>query len=190
MFYATIKHTSFCDIIGRALFRTRSGGMIMNDNEIFHNRIDHIVETILNDYATGRDIDAMDVFHQPENDQIVDIIRKLMIIFFPGYYRDRVYRSYNDRNRLSVHIEDVIYNLKKQLKLAIPYRPGFDSSHERYVEMEAEEAWKAAKFYDSRTRTRRSAINAFERFLKDYPASRHADEARARVESLKEGVQQ
>ena len=111
----------------------------MNENEIFHNRIDHIVETILDDYALGRDIDAMDVFNQPERDQIVDIIRKLMIIFFPGYYRDRVYRSYNDRNRLSVLIEDVIYNLKKQLKLAIPYRPGFDPGDGSYVEMEAEE---------------------------------------------------
>jgi outer membrane protein assembly factor BamD (BamD/ComL family) len=54
----------------------------------------------------------------------------------------------------------------------------------------AEEAWKAAKFYDSRTRTRRSAINAYERFIKDYPASSHTGEAQARIESLKEGVRQ
>ena len=56
--------------------------------------------------------------------------------------------------------------------------------------MEAEEAYKAAKFYDSRTRTLRSAITAYERFLKDYPSSSHADEVRARIEILKEGRQQ
>ena len=47
------------------------------------------------------------------------------------------------------------------------------------------EAYAAAKFYDSRTRTPRSAINAYERFLSDYPAGEHADAVRARLEELK-----
>jgi len=49
-----------------------------------------------------------------------------------------------------------------------------------------EEAFAAAKFYDSRTRTRRSALNAYERFAADYPESAHADEAKRRIEELKE----
>jgi outer membrane protein assembly factor BamD (BamD/ComL family) len=52
--------------------------------------------------------------------------------------------------------------------------------------LEESEAYNAARFYDSRTRTRRSAINAYERFLKEYPTSAHADEVRARLEVLKE----
>ena len=48
-----------------------------------------------------------------------------------------------------------------------------------------DEAYAAAKFYDSRTRTRRSAINAYERFLDAYPQSTHADEVRARIAELK-----
>lgn len=47
-----------------------------------------------------------------------------------------------------------------------------------------DDAFASAKFYDSRTRTKRSAINAYERFLRDYPASRHADAARARLDEL------
>lgn len=47
------------------------------------------------------------------------------------------------------------------------------------------EAFAAAKFYDSRTRTKRSAINAYERFLKEYPASVHAEEALSRLAELK-----
>lgn len=47
--------------------------------------------------------------------------------------------------------------------------------------------WNSARFYDSRTRTRRSAINAYEVFLKDYPDGVHAEEARARIEELKNG---
>ncbi len=49
-----------------------------------------------------------------------------------------------------------------------------------------DEAYASAKFYDSRTRTRRSAINAYERFLNEYPASRHAQEARARLTELQQ----
>ncbi len=46
------------------------------------------------------------------------------------------------------------------------------------------EAYKAAKFYDSRTRTVRSAKSAYEKYLNDYPAGAHADEVRARLKEL------
>ena len=47
-----------------------------------------------------------------------------------------------------------------------------------------DEAWKAAEFYDSPTRTRSSAVNAYNVFLKDYPVGAHAEEARARIAEL------
>lgn len=47
-----------------------------------------------------------------------------------------------------------------------------------------DEAFAAAKFYDSRTRTKRSAITAYEKFLLEYPASSHVGEARARLAEL------
>ena len=48
-----------------------------------------------------------------------------------------------------------------------------------------DEAWQAARFYDSKTRTRRSAVEAYERFLAENPASAHAQEARSRLAELK-----
>lgn len=48
-----------------------------------------------------------------------------------------------------------------------------------------EEAYRAACFYDSRMRTRRSTISAYEKFLSDYPQSVHADEIRSRLEQMK-----
>lgn len=50
-----------------------------------------------------------------------------------------------------------------------------------------DEAFKSAKFYDSRTRTKRSAIKAYESFIREYPASAHVAEATARLKELKEG---
>ena len=49
-----------------------------------------------------------------------------------------------------------------------------------------DEAYAAAKFYDSRTRTKRSAISAYQRFLDEYPASDRAPEVRRRLFELKE----
>ena len=49
-----------------------------------------------------------------------------------------------------------------------------------------DEAYASAKFYDSRTRTKSSAVNAYERFLKTYPASEHAEEVRRRLAELQE----
>ena len=87
----------------------------MGMEDIKNARIKEITAEILRDYQKGRAIDKTDVFKQPDKEVIVDIVSKLMQILFPGYYRDRIYRSYNYDNRISVLIEDVLYNLEKQI---------------------------------------------------------------------------
>ncbi len=49
----------------------------------------------------------------------------------------------------------------------------------------SEDAYKTAKFYDSRQRTRHAALSSWERYLKEYPDSAHAAEVRARIEELR-----
>lgn len=49
-----------------------------------------------------------------------------------------------------------------------------------------EDAYQSAYFYDSSTRTRRSAVTAYERYLAEYPDGAHADAVRARLEQLRE----
>ena len=51
-----------------------------------------------------------------------------------------------------------------------------------------EESYRGAKFYDSPTRTARSAVSAYEKFLEEFPGSVHADEIRARLEVLRGDV--
>ena len=82
--------------------------------------------------------------------------------------------------------QDTINYLRLALRTCRPADTGaIQALLEEAQSMIAEEAYLAAKFYDSRTRTKRSAINAYERFLEDYPQSAHADEIRARLEQLK-----
>ena len=53
------------------------------------------------------------------------------------------------------------------------------------VAMSEDEAYLGAKFYDSPTRTLRSAVNAYERFIAEHPGSSKVEEARARLAELK-----
>jgi len=52
--------------------------------------------------------------------------------------------------------------------------------------MGEDSAYLGAKFYDSSTRTKRSAISAYERFLAEYPKGARAEEVRERLAELKE----
>ena len=77
------------------------------------------------------------------------------------------------------------------LKLALvadslgEHRDEFTAWRDEAVALVEKEAYLAAKFYDSKTRTRSSAISAYERFLREYPASSMSDTVRARLAELK-----
>lgn len=88
---------------------------------IIEAEISGIVDTILEDYHNARAIDKMDLFNQPDKDIIIDIIKKLYRVIFPGYFRDKSYRIYNADNNLTVLIEDIMYNLNKQIEIVLKY---------------------------------------------------------------------
>jgi len=85
----------------------------------FEKEIEGIVDSILEDYTHGRDIDRIDLFKQPDKDIIIDMIGKLRRIVFPGYFTEKTYRIYNAKHNLSMLIEDVMFNLNRQVGLVI-----------------------------------------------------------------------
>lgn len=80
-------------------------------------KIEQVVDSILEDYRSGRDIDRLEQLRRPDRDTVIDIIEKLRRIIFPGYFRDKNYKFYNARSNLSVLIEDVMYHMTQQLSL-------------------------------------------------------------------------
>ena len=52
----------------------------------------------------------------------------------------------------------------------------------------AEDAYKTARFYDTKQRTRHAARTSWERYLAEYPDSPHAEEVRARIAELSDPV--
>lgn len=87
---------------------------------VIEQQIEGIVDGILSDYGSGRAIDRLDPFAHPDKDVIIDMIGKLQRIVYPGFSRDRSYRIYNARHNLSMLIEDVMYNLNKQIAIVLP----------------------------------------------------------------------
>ena len=79
--------------------------------------MEQVVDAILRDYQGQRHIDKLEQLRNPDRDAVIGIIEKLRRIVFPGYSRDKSYRVYNVKHHLSMLIEDVMFNLNRQLIL-------------------------------------------------------------------------
>jgi serine O-acetyltransferase len=101
------------------------------------NRIEQeigsIVSDLIADYRQGRSIDAVNIFKQPDKKEIIAIIDGLLMLVYPGYYRDRSHKIYNADNNLAVVAEDTIYHLNKQIARALEFSqvevPGGNIAH-------------------------------------------------------------
>ena len=82
-------------------------------------RIEGLVDSILSDYSLGRDIDKIELRQHPDKEVITGVIGKLLRIVYPGYFRERSFRMYNAKHHLSMLMEDVMYNLNRQITLVL-----------------------------------------------------------------------
>lgn len=89
------------------------------------SRISDITQMLMDDYAKGRVIDEIKNFDYPDKRIIIDILEKLKIVIYPGYYRNSSYRTYTVRSNISILLEDIIYNLIKQVSIVLKYAPAY-----------------------------------------------------------------
>lgn len=99
--------------------------------DYIEKEIGNIVSDILEDYKKERNVDTIDIFRQPDKKEIIDIVKGLMRIVYPGYYYDRNTKIYNYDYNLSVVVEDVMYHLNKQVALALQYKDPTLTEEER-----------------------------------------------------------
>ena len=69
---------------------------------------------------------------------MIDILEKLKVVIYPGYYRNSNYRTYTVRNSISILLEDIIYNLQKQTAIVLRYTPRFEQSTPAQIAEEAQ----------------------------------------------------
>ena len=102
------------------------------------NEISKLTADILSDYEAGRDIDNINTFDQPKKDVIIKIINKLRNIIFPGFFKNGTYRIYTVRNNTTMLLEDVLFNLIRQISIVLRYKPEFENRDEADISDEAE----------------------------------------------------
>ena len=85
--------------------------------DTIEKQIETVVDSILEDYRQNRSIDKLDIYNQLDKNLVIDILGKLIRLVVPGYSRDRSYRIYNARHNLSMLMEDVMFNLSRQIAL-------------------------------------------------------------------------
>lgn len=115
--------------------------------------INQLVDKIMTDYEKGRDIDDVKDFMHPDKDDIVKIIYQIRNIIFPGYYENKNYRIYTVRNNLSMLLEDVLYNLSKQISVVLKYLPKYENVEEADLLSEGEKI--SLQFFDRLPEVRR-----------------------------------
>ena len=154
--------------------RERSNKARVKKEKEISERILQITESILEDYRNGRDIDNMDVFSQPDNEAVIDIVQKLLNILYPGYYREKNYRSYNDNSRISILIEDVVYNLTKQIAIALRFRDDYAQAPADKIKDTAEDI--AVTFISRIPKIREYSDTDMEAFYQGDPAAYNKEE--------------
>lgn len=113
----------------------------MKENKIIvspiEKEVENIVDSILKDYKSGKDIDEINIFNKPNKKRIIELVEKLLQIIFPGYFRDKSVKIYNASNTLSVLVEDTFYHLNKQIALALSFSKEFENYDEISLKKEA-----------------------------------------------------
>ena len=132
-------------------------------------QIESVVDSILEDYQNQRAIDKLEVYCHPDKEIIIDMIGKLLRIVYPGYSREKSYRIYNARHNLSMLIEDVMYNLNKQMTLVLQSTMEEEAAKEKAQELSLE-------FFKAIPQVRAMAQTDVEAFFDGDPAAFSIDE--------------
>ncbi len=104
----------------------------------YENKINNLVEKYMEDYSGGRTVDEIKMFEHPNKAAVVDILEKMKTIIFPGYYKNKNYKIYTIRNNTSMLLEDIIYNLIKQIMIVLKYVPKYENADSEVIEQAAE----------------------------------------------------
>lgn len=105
---------------------------------LIEQEISNITDGIFADYAQKKFIDKVDITNQPDKKVITDILVKLQEIIFPGFFKPDTYKTYTVKSTVSMLVEDVLYNLKKEIAITLKYNPVFADSTECEIEGESQ----------------------------------------------------
>ena len=137
-------------------------------------KIEGLVEKLMDDYAKCRVIDEIKMFEYPKKDVIIDVLEKLRIVIYPGYYTNSSYRAYSIRNNIAVLLEDITHNLIEQIAIVLRYSPKHQDSTDQEISIAAQET--AFSFLDQIPKIREYIETDIQAAYDGDPAAYNKDE--------------
>ena len=98
-----------------------------------------LVDEILCDYQSERTIDRGDTVNQLDKEAIIGIVNKLQQIIFPGYFKNKKYKFYTQKNNLTMLLEDVLYHLNRQVVIVFEHMAEYENTEHGKLEQIAGE---------------------------------------------------
>lgn len=102
-------------------------------------KINRLTNELMLDYGENKKIDQLLPYDHPDKDDVLALIRRLMIIVYPGYYKNKVYHAYTRRTNVQMLLEDITYNLIRQIKIVLPYLPDYQNHSHCQLGKDAED---------------------------------------------------
>ncbi len=115
----------------------RAGRALSDMPNYIEQNIDGILADILADYKKERAIDRADIYNEPDKKEVIAILKNLLSIVYPGFFREKIYKIYHVDHTVSMLIEDVVFHLNKQIMVVLRQTQGNGAGEaelERYAQ--------------------------------------------------------
>ncbi len=137
-------------------------------------RINNIIDLLADDYKKDFGDNAELSFQYPDKEQIVEILMQLRKVIFPEYFKSNSYRVYTIKNHISMLIEDIVFNLTKQISSVLKYDEENKLLNDAQIAQKAENI--TFKFLEQLPRIREYINTDVEAAYNGDPAAYNTDE--------------
>lgn len=148
--------------------------MNIKKNPEIEEKVEKIANTLMLDYQENKKIDQLLPYDHPDKDDVAALLSRLQIIVYPGYYKNKVYHAYTRKTNVQMLLEDVVYNLIRQIKIVLPYLDTYKQYDEEGIERVATN--KTFAFLENLPRIRHYTETDVEAAYEGDPAAFNEDE--------------
>lgn len=134
-----------------------------------NNKINELINIILNDYKQERDIDQIKKFGFPNQNVIANTLEKIKYVIYPGYYCDKANPKISiSYDMLEALLKEISNNLKEQIAIVLA------CTQKNKIDSMAEEM--TMEFLNKIPRIRASLDTDIDAIYKNDPAAHSKDE--------------
>jgi serine O-acetyltransferase len=137
-------------------------------------RINKLVDSYMDDYSCGKDIDSVCTFDHPNREEIIDILGKLKRVVFPGFFKNPAFKVYTVRNDITMQVEDILFHLIRQIEIVLQYYDRFKEASQEERHAKAEDI--AFAFLEKIPKIREYIETDVQAFFDGDPAAFYKDE--------------